>query len=391
MAYDFDEIIDRRASRCFKWNKYDPDVLPMFVADMDFRCAQPIIDALHERVEHGIFGYEWVGNDIRELICARMQRLYGWKVLPEELVFLPGRDSGLNLACRAIGTAGSSAFTFTPIYWAHLTAPGNQNIALQSSQLKAKSEGSIIRYEIDFDAFESAIDKSTKLLLFCNPHNPVGREFNKEELKQIGDICIKNNIVIFSNEIHCDLVLGETQHLPFACISPEIADRCITLMAPSKSFNISSLGASYAIIQNTELRNQFGSAAAMLPEISVLGLTAWRAGYQHCGPWLSELVKYLTANRDTFVDFVTNNFPKVKTTYPEATYLAWLDFRQSGLNENPHKFFLKEARVAMNDGPTFGAGGEGFVRFNFACPRPLMLQALEQMKAALTKCKIGVS
>jgi cystathionine beta-lyase len=385
MVYDFDEIIDRRPSGSFKWNQYDQDILPMFVADMDFRCPQPILDALSKQIEHGVFGYAWPDNELRDLISERMHRFYNWTVLPEEIVFLPGIVSGFNVACRAVGDAYSSAFTFTPIYPPFLTAPANQDIALQSAQLKVRSSGQILKYEIDFNAFESALTKSTNLLLLCHPHNPVGREFTREELKQLGDICVKHNMVICSDEIHCDLLLGGTRHLPMACVSSEIADRCITLMSPSKSFNVSGLGPSYAIIQNKELRKQYKKAGAMLPEINVCGIAAFKAGYQHCAPWLEELLKYLTENRDIYADFVINNFPEVKTTIPEATYLAWLDFRESGIEGSSYNFFLKNAKVAMNDGKLFGEGGEGFLRFNFACPRSLMLRALEQMKTAFNQ------
>jgi len=385
MTYNFDEVIERRASGSFKWNEYPEDVLPMFVADMDFRTPQPIIDALEKRVEHGLFGYQWTGADLQELVCKRMARLYNWRVEPRHVIFLPGVVCGLNLVCRAVGTTGDAAITLTPIYPPFLTAPTNQGMSLQTVQLKPSNQGPTIRYEIDLEAFRAQITKSTKLFTLCHPHNPTGREFTQEELRQLGEICIEKDLFICSDEIHCDLTLDKTKHTPLATVSPEIADRCVTLMAPSKTFNLSGLGASYAIVQNNELRRRIRKAASgIVADINVLGLVALKAAYGSCDNWVPELLRYLLKNRDTFVDYVVRNLPSVKTTVPEATYLAWLDCRQAGIiSRDPYNFFLQESRVAVNDGASFGPGGEGFVRFNFGCPQAQMMRALEQMRHAL--------
>jgi cystathionine beta-lyase len=392
MAHNFDELIDRRSSGCFKWNEYDEDVLPMFVADMDFRAPDPIIEALRRRVDHGVFGYEWTQDDLAQLVCERMKRLYDWSIEPADVVFITGVVPGLNLVCRAIGGVGDAALTHTPIYPPFMTAPINQGMTSDTAELKLVLDSEIIRYEIDFEAFNAAITQKTKLFNLCHPQNPTGRAFTSEELRQLGQICIEHNLVICSDEIHCDLLMGETKHIPFACISPEIADRCITLMAPSKSFNISGLEPSYAIVQNAELRKRLKKAmAGIAPEMNIMAITAFKVAYQSCEQWLEELRLYLTENRDIYVDYVIKNFPGIKTTVPEATYLAWLDCRNAGIEGSAYEFFLKNARVAMNDGRTFGKGGEGFLRFNFACPRSQMMRALEQMKTALAQVKLSPS
>lgn len=384
MPYNFDEVIERRSSGCFKWNQFETDVLPMTVADMDFRAPQPIIDALQRTVNHGVFGYEWPREDLLQLICERMQKLYEWSVQPEEIIILPGLRVGLSLVCAALSDGDNAAITFTPVYPPFLSAPSNHGMASQTVPLKRVANGEILRYEMDLERFSAALTKSTKLLNFCHPHNPVGRAFTAEELRQVGDICVKNDMVICSDEIHCDLLMGETKHIPFACISPEISDRCITLMSPSKTFNISGLGAAYAIVQNKELRHRFKKKVdGVHAEINMAGISAFKAAYANCESWLTELLAYLLKNREHYEDFFLKNLPGIKTTIPEATYLTWIDCRDLKLEGNPYQFFLKNARVGLNDGIPFGDGGEGFVRFNFASPRSQVIAALERMKAAL--------
>jgi cystathionine beta-lyase len=384
MTYNFDELIDRRTSGSIKWNDYAEDVLPLWVADMDFRSPDPIAAALQQKVAEGVFGYEWPRRDLAELICARLERLYHWKVLPEEVIFLPGIVCGLNLVCHAFGKPGDAALTLTPIYPPFLAAPTNQEMELQTVELKAASNGSILRYEIDFDRIASTITAQTKLLMLCHPHNPTGRDFTSQELTRISEICIEHDILICSDEIHCDLLMSEIKHTPTASLSTEVAARCITLMAPSKTYNMSGLGASYAVVQNPDLRKRMKKAAAgLIPEINIFGISAFKAAYGKGDLWLSEVLAYLRNNRDLLFAFITKELPELKTTVPEATYLAWLDCRQAGIEGSPYRFFLNNSKVALNDGATFGVGGAGFVRFNFGCPTSLMLDALERMKSAL--------
>jgi cystathionine beta-lyase len=383
-TYNFDQYIERHNTNSAKWEMYGSDVLPMWVADMDFVSPEPVIQALRERAEHGVFGYGMPPQELFEVICQRMAHLYNWQVTPEQIVFLPGLVSGVNALCRAIGQPGDGVLLQTPVYYPFLTAIANQGRTLQAAELSLKTNGQTLEYEIDFDVFESTIEAHTRLFILCNPHNPIGRGYTRREQTRMAEICAEHNLVICSDEIHSDLLLNGTQHLPLATISPEIADRTITLIAPSKTYNLPGLGCSIAIIQNDELRQQLNQAAAgIVPGVNVMGYAAALAAYTKGNEWLEQLLSYLSANRQTVVDYVNKCLPGIKTTAPAATYLAWLNCREAGIEGNPHKFFLEKAKVALNDGAVFGPGGEGFVRLNFGCPRSTLMQGLEQMRQAL--------
>ena len=381
MVCDFDELIDRRASDCLKWYAYDADVLPLWVADMDFRAPEPVIQALQRRVAHGVFGYCLAPPELRQVIVERLGRLYGWQVATEDLVFTPGVVPGFNLAARAVASPGDGMLVQTPVYPPILHAPANCGLTSNEMALTPRPDG---QYEIDFDLFAAIITEQTRVFLLCNPHNPVGRVFRRDDLARLAELCLRHNIVICSDEIHCDLLFAGHQHVPIAYLAPEIADRTITLMAPSKTFNVAGLYCSVAIIQNKDLREKFKAARAdLVGWPNILGYTAALAAYRDGQPWLDEVLRYLEANRDFLFQYVNEHLPGIRLAQPEATYLAWLDCRQAGIPGNPHEFFLKEARVALNDGATFGRGGEGFVRLNFACPRATLVEALERLKTAL--------
>ncbi len=387
MQYNFDQVIERADSDCEKWRHYPEDVLPLWVADMDFLSPEPVIRALRERVEHGIFGYPGGagmnmadGKCLKEVAVERLARLYAWEVEPEDLVFLPGVVTGINLACHALGQPGDAAFIQTPVYYPFLTAPRNAGLDLQQMELTRKGNGS---YEIDFDLFEQALTPQTRLFILCNPHNPVSRVFQRNELARMAEICLKKGVVVCSDEIHCDLVFSGYQHIPIASLDPEIARQAITLMAPSKTFNIAGLQCSFAVIQNPQLRKQFQrSTQGLVSFVNLMGLTAALAAYRDGGEWLDQLLVYLEANRDFLVEYVKQEMPGVEVSPVEGTYLAWLDCRKV-IQKSPHEFFLEEARVGLGDGKVFGKGGEGFVRLNFGCPRPILYQAVERMKEAL--------
>ena len=385
MTNDFDRLIDRRHSDSDKWHHYGDDVLPMWVADMDFLSPQPVIRALRERVEHGVFGYGTDLPELRQVSVDRLAGLYGWRVLPQDFIFLPGVITGFNLACRAVTAPGDGMLVQTPIYPPILRVPGNVGLTCDEMELTRQPDG---HYTIDFDAFDKTMTDRTRVFILSNPHNPVGRAFQRQELERMAEICLRRNVVICSDEIHCDLLFRGVQHIPIASLDAEIANHTITLIAPSKTFNIAGLQCSVAIIQNADLRKKFKAARVdLVNEVNVLGLVAALAAYREGQEWLDELLVYLEANRDLLVQYVSEQMPGIRMGKPEATYLAWLDCRQAGIPGNPHKFFLEQAKVAVNDGVTFGRGGEGFVRLNFGCPRSTLLEALDKMRAALAPLK----
>lgn len=386
----FDTLIDRAHSDSGKWSTYGSDVLPLWVADMDFASPQPIVDALHARVDHQVFGYPTDPVELREAAVARLAQRYGWKITPEMIVFLPGLVSGLNVVARATGTPGSGVLVSTPVYPPFMSAPANQDRESQNAPLakhtRRDHQGrAYLHYEMDFDAMARRVEPSTKLLMLCNPHNPVGRAYTQAELEQLAGFALSHDLTICSDEIHAELLLGQTRHIPVASLDDEIAARSITLLAPSKTFNIPGLGCSLAVIPNPDLRAQINrTSAGIVPHVNLMGYTAALAAYTRCDDWLHELLAYLTANRDFVVEFVRAEMPKVELTIPEATYLLWLDFSPYGL-DNPHKFFLDHAKVALNSGAIFGEGGESFARLNFGCPRAILAEALTRMADALHK------
>ncbi len=383
MNHNFDQPPVRRGTDSLKWQRYG-DALPLWVADMDFISPEPVLAALRDRVAHGVFGYGAPPDELTETLCARMADLYRWAVAPDEIVYLPGLVSGLNVVCRAVGEPGDAVLVQTPVYPPFLSAPTNQDRRLLAAELCAESRDGRLHYTFDDDAFAASIGPRTRLFILCHPHNPVGRAFDAAELTRLATLCERHDLVVCSDEIHCDLLFDDRRHTPFATLSPEIARRCITLMAPSKTFNIAGLGASFAIIQNPELRRRFKRAMrGIVPDANILGLTAALAAYRHGGDWLRELLVYLAANRDYAADYIARHLPGVRATVPEATYLTWLDCREAGISGNPHEFFLENAQVALNDGAAFGPGGEGFVRLNFGCPRTTLAEGLERMRVAL--------
>ncbi|MHB8133343.1 MAG: MalY/PatB family protein [Anaerolineaceae bacterium] len=380
MIYNFDKKIDRLNSDSIKWIAYGEDVLPLWVADMDFISPRPVIEALLKRVEHGVFGYGLPPKQLTETICDRLHTLYGWKVFPNEIIYLPGVVVGFNNVTHAMTQPGRSVVMMTPVYGPFLTSPGYVTANRQDVVLEKDETG---HYYIDYEKFESTIDENTQMFLLCNPHNPLGRVFTKEELSRLAEICLKHKIPICSDEIHCDLIFKGHHHIPIASLNPEIAKQTITLMAPSKTFNIAGLGCSFAIVQNPEFRERLEKAqSGLVSHVNILGSQAALAAYQNGGDWLDQLLDYLTINRDYLLNFVKDNFPLAQISPIEGTYLAWIDFRKTTISENPFLFFLKNARVALNDGSTFGPGGDGFVRLNFGCTKSTLMTALDRMKSA---------
>ncbi len=383
MEYNFDEMIDRCHTESIKWHFFDPDVLPMWVADMDFRSPEAVVRTLVERAQHGIYGYGGEPADLRGLLVERLDRLYGWKIEPEAIVFLPGVITGFNLACHAFTREGDGLLVQTPVYPPILHAHEHCGLVRDENELVRGADGS---YGIDFDAFEAAIQERTRIFVMCNPHNPVGRVFRRDELERLAEICVRHDLLICSDEIHCDLIFSESKHTPIASIDPEVARRTITLMAPSKTFNIAGLDCAFAVIPDEEIRRQYeASRKGLVGGVNILGFTAATAAYREGAQWLADLMVYLQGNRDHLVERVHRELPGIHVVAPEGTYLAWLDCRDLDLKPTACEFFIDKGRVAMNDGASFGPGGEGFVRLNFGCPRAQVDEALDRIKRALEK------
>ncbi len=381
MPYDFDFLPDRRASDSMKWLAFDEDVLPMWVADMDFLSPPVAIHALQERVAHGVFGYGVHKPPFVEAVVERMQRLYHWQISPEDVVLLPGVMPGVHLACLAACAESQGVLVQTPVYTPILQAAKTTGRRPQEASLAFDAHG---YYSVDWDIFERAMDDNTRLFILCNPHNPVGRVFHQDELLHIAEICLRKGVTICSDEIHGDLIYPGHAHVPIASLNPEIAQNTITVMSPSKTYNLAGLKCAYAIIQNPDLRRKYLQAAhGLIGSVNLLGLTAGLAAYQEGDGWLADLLRYLSNNRDLLDQFVKTHMPGVSMVKPEGTYLAWLDCRQAGIPGNAYEFFLKNARVALNDGNIYGKEGEGFVRLNYGCPQAMMVQALERMKKAI--------
>ncbi len=385
MKSQFDKVLPRRGTDSLKWSRYGNDVVPLWVADMDFRAPKPVLDALEARVGQGIFGYGIDLPELKEEVCDRLYRQQNWKVTPEMILFLPGLVCGLNVVCRAVGQEGDRVMVNSPVYPPFLSAPGNQKREAQVVELFPRTEGNCLTYPLDVDALQSMADERTKLFILCNPHNPTGRIYRKNELVKLAEFCMERGIILCSDEIHCDLLLDtELPHIAISALDPEIAKATVTLIAPSKTYNIPGLGCSIAIVPDPALRAKIVAASAgIVPEVNVLGMDAALAAYRSGGPWLKDLLSYLRSNREYVVEYAGKNWPKLKWTIPEATYLAWLDCRSIELGQAPYRFFLERAGVALNDGRRFGPGGDGFVRLNFGCPRSTLKQALDQMTEAL--------
>lgn len=376
---DFDHWIDRRGSDSIKWSRYaGRDVLPMWVADMDFAAPPVVIAALQERVAQGMFGYGSQTAESTEAILQALARDYGWAVAPDWLVPLPGLVCGLNVAARTVGEPGDAILTTTPIYPPFMSAPRHQERETITVALAETAAG----WTWDWAAMEAAVTPRTKAIELCHPHNPTGRVWRIDELERLAEFVLRHDLIVISDEIHCDLILEPgLRHQPLALAVPALASRCITLMAPSKTYNIAGLGASFAVIADVSLRRRFQRAmAGIVPHINVLGLVACAAAYAHGAAWRAELLDYLRGNRERVMQEL-DGYRGLRVTRPEATFLAWIDCRGAGIDK-PYAFF-EAAGVGLSDGVEFGL--PGFVRLNFGCPRAMLDEALLRMKGALGK------
>ena len=372
MQFDFDTPVDRRGTASAKWDKYgSADVIPLWVADMDFACAPAILEALHRRIDHGVFGYSNPPSGLIDATVTHLHSEYGWSVEPDWIVWLPGLVVGLNVVCRAFGREGADVLTAVPVYPPFLSAPVNaMRNAVRVPMLESDGQ-----WRWDIDALERAITPSSRVLLLCNPHNPVGRVFARDELLAIADVCLRHDMVLCADEIHAGLVLdAQLRHTPVATLAPEIAQRTVTLMSASKTFNMPALGCAYAVAADAQLRNKLRKAmAGIVHHVGLMGYVATEAAYRHGTPWRDALLAYLRDNRD-LVERAVGKMPGLRIWHAQATYLSWIDARALG-NDAPQIF--NDAGVGMYDGALFGA--PGFLRLNFACPRATLATALERM------------
>lgn len=371
MEFDFDQPVDRRNTGSDKWDAYaGRDVLPMWVADMDFRAPPAVLEALHDRVDHGVFGYSRPTRELIDITCAMLRVHHHWQVDPDWLVWLPGMVPGLHVACAAVGETDDAVLTTTPVYPPFLKAPERTRRQLQTVAL-ADDAG-----HMDFDALEAAVTRRTRVFMFCNPHNPTGHVHTPQELERLADFCRAHDLVLVSDEIHCGLVLDpDCQHRSIATLNDDIARRTITLVAPSKTYNIAGLGCSLAIIPDAALRDRFAAArAGFVPGVNSLGYTAAAAAWRDCDDWHAALLGVLRRNRD-IVTAAVDRHPRLSMTRPEATYLAWIDCRRLN-TDHPGQCF-EAAGLGLSDGRPFGA--EGYMRLNFGYSLPVLEEAMARL------------
>lgn len=378
MNYDFNTCPDRAGSGSLKWERYaGRDVIPMWVADMDFTSAPEIIEALHDRVSHGVFGYTVPPASTVEAAMAYLRERHGAEVTPEQIVWFPGLVPALNVACRAFVPAGSEVLTCTPVYPPFLSSPEFAGVGLKTVDL-VENNGA---WEIDFDGLEAAVTPNTKLFILCNPHNPVGRVFPRATLERLAEFSCRHGLVLISDEIHCDLVLDDLPHTSGLKLAGPSGPPVLSMFAPSKTFNLAGLACAFVVIPDANTRRIFQkSARGLITEINALGYAGCEAALKFGWPWHQEMIQTLRMNRDRVEDFVATSLAGIRTWHLEATYLAWLDARELKL-PNAAKFF-EDHGVGLSDGVPFGAP-QGFLRLNFGCPRSQLDEALARMARAL--------
>ncbi|MGZ7044342.1 MAG: MalY/PatB family protein [Methanobacterium sp.] len=399
MKYDFNQICNRKNTDCLKWDMIQPvfgkeDIIPMWVADMDFPVAQPVINALKKRADHPFYGYTKPGSSVVEAVVERMWRKFKWKIKPEWVVFTPGVVPALHLAVRSLTHPGDEIILQEPCYHPFFPVVKNSGCQIVNNELKLVNG----RYEMDFNDLEQKFNHNSrrlpgpgriKAIIFCNPHNPVGRLWEREEIIRMGETALQNDAVVISDEIHCEILFNGHKHVPFATISKEFQQNCIVCMSPSKTFNLAGLDVSSIIIPNKKIRNAFlATQSGIVPSPNLFGFTALEAAYRYGDEWLKQVLDYLQGNLDFLMDYFKNKIDGINVIQPQGTYLIWLDCRELGLNNQALKRLMEQkARVGMEDGFIFGEVGSGFMRMNIACPRPLLEEALKRIEYALNKIR----
>jgi cystathionine beta-lyase len=395
-SFNFDQVIDRSKSNSAKWDKRvlekgfgDPDILPLWVADMDFKAPQPIIEKLVKIAEYGIFGYSILPPSFFESVLSWFKRRYGWDIDRKWLSQTPGVIPALDVAVNAFCNPGDKVIVQNPIYYPFYRVIENNGCRILLNPLKLSNN----HYTMDFEDLEKKVkDPRAKMIILCSPHNPIGRVWTKKELKQLGEICIKNEILVISDEIHCDLIFPGYKHTNFAIVNDEFAQNSITCTSTSKTFNLAGLKISNIVIPNQKIRQTFVNTQANLGVggANLFAVAAMEVAYSHeiCENWLDALLQYLKGNLDFLKTFIKEKLPQIKVIEPEGTYLIWLDCRELGLEHiELEKFMRGKAKLAMDEGYIFGQGGEGFERVNIACPKSILEKALNRIADAVTEMK----
>lgn len=388
MRWNFDEEVSREGTDCIKYDRRGEifgqnDIIPMWVADMDFKTPDFIIDALRRRLEHEIMGYSFRPAEYYNSISSWFNKKHNWKIENEWICFSPGIVPALNLCTLAFTSPGDQIIVQPPVYFPFFSAVKNHGRQLVYNQLKDKDG----KWEMDFEALMNSVSSKTRMIIISNPHNPVGRAWNTDELLTLAEICLKNNIIILSDEIHCDLILPGFYHTPVARLSEKIADVTITCIAASKTFNLAGLSTSSLIISNSVLRKRFTSTVESLHlgNGNIFGTIASIAAYSEGSEWLDELLYYLNQNVDYVVNYFKSLIPEIIPVQPEATYMIWLDCRKFGMSGRElQDFFVRKAGIGLNEGSIFGPGGEGFMRMNIATTKEKVRTAMEKIEKAVS-------
>ena len=388
MVYDFNKRIERANTNCVKYDLRsvvfnNPDVLPMWVADMDFETPDFVREAVIQRAEHPVYGYHFKDEPYYRAIQGWLHRRHQWEVPLEWMTFVPGVVCGFNMAVLAFTNEGDEVIIQSPVYPPFHHAVTEHHRKLIYNKLKIGEEG----YEMDFDLLEQQA-KTAKMLILCNPHNPVGRCWTREELQRLSEICLRNGVLVISDEIHCDLVLPGYKHTPYATLSEEAAAHCIVFHAASKTFNLAGLATSTAIVPNLELRKAYIHYVEALEAHlgNIFGKVATQVAMEQGDEWLGQLLDYVQSNIDYVADFLTKHLPRVRFFKPQATYMMWLDFNGYGLSEEElWRKMTQEAQLGFNRGSDFGLDGSGFFRINLACPRATVEEAMKRMKVSFVK------
>ncbi|MDF2680607.1 MAG: patB [Brevibacillus sp.] len=386
--YDFDKRIDRTGTNSVKWETANPDfngdgMLPLWVADMDFACPPAVTEALIKRATHPIYGYPMKQSVYYQALQEWIAKRYGVSVEESWMTSVAGVVPGIHVAIDAFSAPGDKVLIQTPVYHPFAIAIENRGRQVVRNSL-LEHEG---QYEMDWDDLAQKLsDDRVKLMILCSPHNPIGRVWTRQELERLGNLCVENGVIVISDEIHADLVYEKGSHIPFYSLSPEIANQSVTFHAASKTFNLAGLFTSYMLTPNQQLLRAFNEMAGKMgnEHINLFGMEATVAAYRHGEAWLDELLVYLHGNAVYLHEYVTNRIPEVSMNVPQATYLGWMDFRKLGLNQSElNQLIRREAKLGLNDGKGFGIEGEGFQRINFACPREILVEAMERLEKAI--------